>query len=265
MNNAIGKLLILINLIGSVVLLSWASVLFLRPVDWGWEEPGKVWGKSPEGKKEPNERIASKIDERLAGYAKLREVRRMAVAGVAPAEARLSELEGKFGHNHLVYEAELERLLWGEGKKDEKISIVEIAYNKEDGTPVLQNPVWGVPDLTKGTLVADVNKPYVAYLAERDAKAKEILAALERVKKIQLKHGQLTLGLIGKDGKPGLYALRERESEDQRRLEEELEHLRPVWVTHLYNAQLLRGRRERLEKQVIELGGDPSSVRLSLK
>jgi hypothetical protein len=266
MSNAIGKILILVNLTFSVVLLAWAVYLFARPVDWGWQEPGKVWGKSPEGKKEPNERIASKVDERLAAYAKLREIRGPAVAAATAAEGRLAEVEGRFGWNHIYYEGRLNELLWGKGTKGkdgkEALEIYETAYNK-DGTPVLQGGFAGVPKHDR--LVPDATMPYVAYLAERDAKSKEVVDVLVEISKGLARHGELTTRLIGKDGKPGYYALREHEAQEQRKYAEELDHLRPVWVSELYNAQLMRGRRGLLEMRVIELGGDPSRVRLSVK
>src|SRR5439155_15535155 len=67
--NSVGKALVLINLVLSIVLMTWALILIVQPVDYAWKEPRKVWVTSPpEGKKERSERIASRIDERVAGH-----------------------------------------------------------------------------------------------------------------------------------------------------------------------------------------------------
>lgn len=261
--NYLGKSLVLINLALAVVFMTWALVLFVQPVDWGWKEPRKVWGNPPDGKKEPNERVASKIDERAAAYKILREVRAAAVASAKVAEDRLRQYEGQFGKNRVFYNNELARL---EGKPEgapEKIVVNEVKYNKDGKPALVQGKEWAGPVLDQ--LVPDVTKSYQAYLLDLSARAEQMKNVTARITKVQGEQKQLTERLNGvhKGGKvvePGYYDLLEDEALAQTKLKEELEYLQPLWVMELYNAQLLRGRRRGLEKRMVELGGDPSSV-----
>jgi hypothetical protein len=263
MNN-FGKALVLVNLVLSLMLLAWALLLLIRPVDYAWKEPRKMWGPGAEGKKEPNELIASQIDERVAGYEKLREARKAAFKWAQQAEKKLAQVSGGFGYNHLTYLLEAERLWDAPGS----IPIKEIRYNK-DGTLAVRNvpgrwwelPVWDQP-------VPGVDKSYTKYLLDLWKKAKEIEAVNKTIAKLHDQQKQVTLrlnGERGKDGKivePGYYDLLEAEADASRKLKEELEYLQPLWVMELYNASLLRDRRKGLEKRIVELGGDPSQIQL---
>jgi hypothetical protein len=257
--NFLGKFLVLINLALALVLLAWAVLLFTQPVDLGWKEPRKAWGGSPEGKKEPNEVIAARIDERAAGYKILREVRAAAVANAKLAEDRLRPYEGQFGANRVYYNRQLQHLESGQGQ----IQVAEVKYNK-DGTPALfQGKEWAPPVLDR--LVPEVTKSYKTYLDELFATAEKMKNVAAQIAKVQGEQKKLTERLNGvhKDGKvvePGYYDLLEDEAVAQQKLKAEIEYLQPLWVVELYNAQLLRGRRQGLEKRMRELGGDPSSV-----
>jgi hypothetical protein len=264
MTNQVGKALVLVTLVLSVVLMTWALILVVQPVDYGWKEPRKVWATSPEGKKEPNERIAAKIDERVAGYEKLREARANAVAWARKAAENLAKANGGFGYNHLHYQREAERLWQAPGT----IPFAEIKYNK-DGTLALKRtpgkewdmPIWDQP-------VPGVDKSYMQYLLDLWKKAKEIEAVSKRIAKGHELQEKLTVrlnGVRGKDGKvvePGYYDLLELEAEKKKKLREQVEYEQPLWVVELFNAQYLRERRQRLEKRLIELGEDPSRIQL---
>jgi hypothetical protein len=258
--NFLGKFLVLINLALALVLLAWALVLFLQPVDLGWKEPRKAWsGTSADGKKEPNELIASRIDERAAGYKILREDRAAAVANAKVAEDHLKQYEGKFGANRVYYNREFARLEGAPGQ----IQVAEVKYNK-DGTPALiGGKEWSAPVLDQ--LVPEATKSYKTYLDELFATAEKMKHVAAQIAKVQGEQKKLTERLNGvhKDGKvvePGYYDLLENEAVAQQKLKAEIEYLQPLWVVELYNAQLLRGRRQGLEKRLKELGGDPSSV-----
>jgi hypothetical protein len=118
--------------------------------------------------------------------------------------------------------------------------------------PILDQPVPGA------------EKSYTSYLVDLWAKAKEIEAVSKEIAKLHDLQEKLTIrlnGVRGKDGKlvePGYYDLLESEAEAQKKLREELEYLQPLWVMELFNAQYLRGRRQGLEKRLMELGEDPS-------
>jgi hypothetical protein len=264
MNN-IGKALVLVNVALSLVLLAWAVILIAQPVDYGWKEPRKVWVTTPpEGKKEPNELIAAQIDERVAGYEKLREARGNAVAWAKQAAANLARVQGGFGYNHREYRREAERL-WG------KLGTIPIAeIRKPDGTYAFRKdvpgkewkmPLWDQP-------VPGVDRSYKQYVDDLGKKAKEIEAVSKRMGTVHDLQAKLTIqlnGVHGKEGKvvePGYYDLLETEAQEQKRLREELEYLKPLWVMELFNADFLRARRQGLEKRLLELGEDPSSVLL---
>jgi hypothetical protein len=262
--NSVGKALVLINLVLSIVLMTWALILIVQPVDYAWKEPRKVWVTSPpEGKKEPSERIASRIDERVAGYEKLREARGNAVAWARKTAKDLAQVQGGFGYNHLAYRREAERLWQAPGT----IAIEEI--RKPDGTYTVKRvpgqlwemPIWDQP-------VPGVDKSYTQYLLDLWKTAKETEEVSKRIGTLHGQQEKLTVqlnGVRGKDGKvvePGYYDLLETEAEAYKKLREALEYEKPLWVMELLNAQYLRERRQRLEKRLLELGEDPSSVLL---
>ena len=262
--NHVGKALVLINLALSVVLMTWALILIVQPVDYGWKEPRTVWVTSPpEGKKESNERVAAKIDERVAGYEKLREARANAVAWALQAADKLAKVQCGFGYNHRAYRREAKRL-WEEPGT---IPIFEI--RKPDGTYASKfdprkewdRPLWDQP-------VPGVGKSYTQYLVDLWKKAKEIEEVSKRIGTVHDQQEKLTVrlnGVRGKDGKvvePGYYDLLETEAQAYKKLREEMEYLKPLWVMELFNADFLRTRRQGLEKRLLELGEDPSSVLL---
>jgi hypothetical protein len=291
--NNVGKLLVLLHLAVSIVVLCWAVMLFIQPVDWGWKEPRKAWHDPPEGKKEPaNERVASRIDERVAAWGKLQENRARAMAAVKKAEKPLKDMEMGFAENHLYYAKELKRLESAE-KIDPKEGIAEVQFIPKDGRPQLKPPApWGLPTFGKPltTKVEDkevpLDKSYAGYLADLLAKLKDIQQVQEKIGGRVDKDGNLVLDDKGKpvkegwinklkaitlrlngehddEGKlkePGLYVLVEAEAEAQRKVREELDYLQPIWVTALYNAQLFRARRHQLEERLTKLGVSPSSV-----
>jgi hypothetical protein len=256
--NHLGKGLVLVNLAISIVLLTWALILFVQPVDWGWKEARKAWGAgAPEGK---NERIAAKIDERTAAYTQMRNVRGMVVARVQPAEAALAQTEGHFGYNHLFYRWEMKRLAEEKGP----VKVAAVQYNKDGSVATEGNKPWGRP--AQGPAVNGIEKSYAAYLEDLKAKDKELKTKSKALAGVLDKQEKLTVQLNGvhdKDGKvvePGLYDLLEEQAQLQSKLKAEREHQQPLWVYELYSAQLLRSRRLGLEKRLRELGEDPSRV-----
>jgi hypothetical protein len=258
--NRLGKALVLVNLTISLIVLTWALILFVRPVDWGWKEARRLWSAAPEGKKEANERVPSKIDERVAAYKELRGVRGSVLARVPAAEKRVDELTGHFGYNHLKYAEEMDRLA-----RDKKPIVIKgVTYNKDGSIATQANKIYGLPLLSEA--VPGVDKSYASYLDELDARGKAMKKVAEALADILGKQEKLTAQLNGvrdKGGKvvePGLYDLLEEQAQEQARLKAELDYLQPLWVYELYNAQLLRARRRGLEKRLIELGEDPSRV-----
>jgi hypothetical protein len=116
----------------------------------------------------------------------------------------------------------------------------------------------------KKPIAAD--KSHVAYLVDLDALVKQTRELAEKTEKVTEKKEKLTVQLNGvrdKDGKvlrKGIYHLLDVETEYQNKLKEELDYLRPLWVRELYNADLLRQRRDGLVRRLKELGEQPSEI-----
>lgn len=295
MNN-LGKTLVVVNLLLSVLGLGWAVAVVTSPVDWGKKEAARAWANPGEGK---NERLAAKIDERLALRVRLSEDRQRALARVKLAEEAVRKAEAHFGYNHLAYVYELARLEAGQGAaKDPRTAYLvaagvlskeaagkgefvvrEIKFLPDGSAAVNPNAAHGLPVFEK--IVPGLEKPYAAYLKDYydlvgEAKLNDkgeieiikpgLIGQLHKDNAGWLaKKEKLTEWLNGvrvgdKVIKPGLYDLQEQEAEIQRRLREELTYLQPMWVRELYNAQLLRSRRMGLEKRLRELGVSPESV-----
>ncbi len=298
MNN-LGKTLVLINLVLSILLLSWAALLVLHPVDWGWAEPRKAFGSA--GEKKDNERIASKIDERIAAYSKFHEAKQLALPNVQPAQDRLNQSAHYLGFNRRLYRAELARLdrpnipaqdlalaavLTGAKKPPAQFEVRSVKLDPKGQLALQPDQPWGHPVLDKVVLVevftaagkpdkAKIEKPYSVYLTELADRMREVrevslrITGDEKAKQEGLtqKLKKQTVWLNGlfdeKDGKllePGLYQLLDMETDLQRKVLAELEALQPLWVSELRNADQLRLRRQSLEKRLIELGVNPSEV-----
>src|SRR5262249_10521790 len=105
--NALGKTLVLIHLVLAMLLLAWASVLFLQPVDWGWKEARRAYAGET---KKANERVAARIDLRVAAYGKLAEAKFAALGRAKQAQATRAEAEQFFGYNHRLYQQVLTAL-----------------------------------------------------------------------------------------------------------------------------------------------------------
>jgi hypothetical protein len=292
--NKLGKTLVLVNLVFSVLLLSWAVALFFQPVDWGWQEPRKVYGAGGETK--DNERLASRIDERLAAYPRYVEAAQLALASLKPAQEALDETQKHLGFNRRLHRAELARLerpglpadqvalaamLSPDVKQPAKFEPVRAVKYSPNGLLALAGDrPWGWPILDKVVEVEvftaagkpqklKIDRPFSEYLTDL---GKTIQAVEDVSLRLTGKDGLLeklqkqTVWLNGRhDDKgqliePGVYQLLDMETAHQRKLREELDHLQPLWVRELYNAQLLRARRESLEQRLRELGVNPSEV-----
>jgi hypothetical protein len=266
--NHLGKGLVLATLALSVMLLVWAVGLFASPVDLGMKEPRRAWRDAAEPKgDQPNERLASQIDQRAAALRRQVEGRAQAEKRLPPAQKRLKAAEGKFAYNHQVYRNVMYYLAQS---KDPKVEIKEVVYDKDGRLVLVPDAPWGFPAFSEKPLKG-VTRSHAAYLAEvndvqaqMDQAIKSSLEQLESLKKITV---QLT-GVRDEKGMvqtPGFYDLLEEEAKAQKALREEMQYLEPLWFQELSNAQLLRARREGLEKRLRELGEDPYKVVPPLK
>src|SRR5262245_14697455 len=139
MNN-LGKSLVLVNLALSLLGLGWAVAAFLSPVDWGRTEARKA----PHN---PSERVAAKIDERLAMLEHVKKQVKPAVDRPAQAQARVSAAEGAFGSNHLWYVKELDRLRFSPA--DVKVEVKEVKVGPDGMPSVSAAQPYGVPVMDK--------------------------------------------------------------------------------------------------------------------
>ncbi len=258
--NSLGKGLVLVNLAFSVIFLTWALLLILNPVDWGWKEARKAYGGEPKG---GNERIAARIDERIASYGRFALAKYDALARAKEAQAALVRVQPALGANHLFYNEKLDLLEKPLAKEAKSIDIKEVQYNKDGRVALEKNWPWGKPVLG---VPVKADRPYPTYLSELEAKAKEVQDLTAEIDRLTDDKKTYTIKLNGTradDGKmveSGYYQLQELETELQRKLRDELAYLQPVWVENLRNADLFRNRRADLEKRLRELGVEPSSL-----
>jgi hypothetical protein len=244
--NRVGKGLVLVHTVASIVALAWAAGLFLQFTDWGWKEPRAELGF----------RIPSEYDKRAAAFKEAITARDIAVTALVPARLALREAQERFPQNHLFYEKELVRLR----SATEPIEVKAIA--KDAGPIVLDTPgkPLGVPVFDKK--IEGITKSLDAYAADLkkinadiDNEVKEIRAWTEKARTI-------TILLDGKDdtGKAapntvGIYALLEGEKKAQDQARFEKDYLQPIWANARRDAETFVSRRAGLEQTLNELRG----------
>ncbi len=240
MVNNLGKSLVLFQVALSTILVTWATAIFLSPIDWGKREASKAWHDPAEGKQTPvNERVAAEIDKHMVAHRNAINAKRAAKARYEQAEKRFAGFEGKFATNHLEYVQILDRLdgvrMDGLGKAAPvKPADFNDVKNAADGSVALVGGMpWGLP--VRDTAVPGT-KSYTEYLADLAAKMNEITGVLEKIDKLVKQKETITIRLNGlkddkgKQLKPGLYQLIEGESLAQRKLIDELSYFEPLWV-----------------------------------
>jgi hypothetical protein len=287
--NAIGKMLVLINLALSLLMLGWALTVYFHPIDWGHNMPRKAYLDPPKSKSdaEPNVRKAPEAAKHLAALQRDVNARPRAEANLDRALRNRDSLRRIFAKNHLEYVAEVEKLERGGrrgwSRRWDDIEIRELKYDDNTGLLVLEPrgmtvlDAAGAPELDdkKNPVVDDnrriggvvydkvlptVNKSYAAYAAELDQVLMDIKATSERIKGWIEKEEKLTVRVNGtrdKAGKfivPGYYDLYDLEKLAQARLGKEIEYVQPLWVRELVNAQLLLERSRALRRRLQELG-----------
>ncbi len=235
--NHLGKGLVLVHLIISVLALTWAAALFLQFTDLGWKEP----------RQDLDLRVPSEFDKRAAA---LRESYRV-LAGAAPflknSQKTLAEVEPQRAQNYLWYQQELARLR----SAPNPIEVKEIKYDQ--GLVVLDTPgkPYGRPEL--GAKIDGLEKSQEAYENVLKKLHQEIGDTLKETSACLDKQKDLTEKLNGKGEKgklekKGLYVLLENEKKAQDQVRFEKEYLTPDWVSALKEADALRQRRQRLQR-----------------
>lgn len=237
MFNTLGKTLVMIHVVASLLAMTAAAGIYLQQIDWGWKEPRKYL----------EQRVPSEIDKRAAALEEAYKGLALVVPELKPAQEQLRAAEGRFGPNHLYYVKELARL-----RRDQKPIKPVKEIKMKDGRPVLDVPVIGRPEYDKDdSLIA---KSYQSYRGDLGALRGEIKKVEEEIAALVSQEKELTLKLIGeKDDmgkvvRPGLYELKEIERRRATQVQFEIDYLKPRWLDTLNEAQSFRERRVDLEE-----------------
>jgi hypothetical protein len=251
--NRLGKLLVFLNLVFSVVALSWAAGVYLQFVDWGWKEP----------RVELDRRVPSELDKRIAALTESMKAadlvypdpRTYPDPGKKPldplkiAQDNLANAQKRFADNHLFYTRELARLRLDPNPID--IKGVKLPSN-----PALDSPTIGKPVLDEAN--PDIDQSWAKYVADLHDKQKEIKKVSDDIDKEIAEQKKITLWLNDdvRDKeivKKGLYTLLKEETDLQTQIKFERDYIQPQWVEALETLSIHKERRIRLEKRLDEL------------
>jgi len=243
--NRLGKILVVLNTVISLVALSWTLGLFFQITDWGWKEPRSELGL----------RVPSEYDKRTAAFRDAVKARDAVVPALKPAQASLREAEESFPQNHLFYKAELARL---ESSPDP----IEVKYVKKTGPLVLDTPGKSIGKPVLEEKVEGITKSYDAYRAELKKINEENDAEIKSIRGWTDKAQAITFILNGKDdtnkavkNTMGVYALLDVEKKAQDQAKFEKEYLEPIWAATLQEADLYNNIRDRLQESLNRLRG----------
>jgi hypothetical protein len=242
--NRLGKLLVLLNLAMSLLFLALALSIFFQAIDFGWKEARKELGS----------RVASEIDKRAAALAGAQRTVALLAPVLRNSQENLTEIEPFLGNNHHWYREQLKLLR--SASKD--IAVKEIRFGS-DGAAEVDGPKG--KRLGKTVLDAplpDVTKSYASYVAELDAKQKEIDMADGEIRKLVKEEEELTFKLNGtaekgKAGKLGLYALLEKEADAQANIYFEKEYIQRLLANVQQEHDLYIGRQRQLEQTLARM------------
>jgi hypothetical protein len=237
----LGKILVLLNVLLSVLCLVFALGVFTNSINWGWK---------PEfHRQEFGTKVASELDKRKATLQDLAESRKRYSAAWLTARAKMIKSEANIAKDQLRYVKEVERIESGKESK-----IAEITTKNENQWLTEKNKKIGQP-LFQGNLT----KSYEGYRTEIAGLTKEITDMKEKILAIILdKEKDFTEKLIGKEEKKGkrekgLYALIRLEEEIQHRAEEEIKDLRDIYVQEQVDSELYLRRQRSLRLRLRQL------------
>jgi hypothetical protein len=245
--NTLGKTLVFVQLIFSVLAGTFAAGIYMQRIDFGWKEP----------RKDLYLRVPSEIDKRTAAVQEALRAKDMSMSLLKTAQADRGNAEPRYWTNHAWYRQQLARLRSDPNPIDAKevkmlqgIIQVDTPPDKPRfGKPILENPVPGI------------QKSYDKYVEDLNAKQKEIDKVEESIKQIAVQERDITYKLTGKDadGKLvtfGLYALLVDEKKRQEQMKFETDYLQPLWVEALDRAELFLERKLRLERTLAGMTGN---------
>ena len=233
MINVIGKFLVLIHVLLSLLALTWAGAILLQFVDWGWKQP----------RLDISERVPSELDKRIAAVSEAKKAMDMALPPLKKSQDAWHAAMDRYGVNHLFYRDELERLEKAAGA----LTVNEI--NFKDGNPAA------------GPKVDDIDRSLVKYQEELAQLQQDIDKLVAEHRDTTDKAKLITMQLNGMDAKGnktkvGLYDLLELEAQAQSRIRFEKDYIQPQWAEALKSAQDFLERHERLHEAVKRLKSD---------
>jgi len=236
----LGKILVLLTVLLSVLCLVFALGVFTNSINWGWKPEFQ--------RQEFGTKVASEIDKRKATLQDLAESRKRFSAAWLTARAKMIKSEANIAKDQLRYVDEVNRIQEGTDSK-----IAEITTKKENKWLTEKNKKIGQP-LFQG----DLTKSYIKYRNEIEALTTEITEMKEKILAIVNKEKDYTEKLIGKEEKKGkrekgLYALIRLEEEIQHRAEEEIKDLRDIYVQEQVDSELYLRRQRSLRLRLRQL------------
>jgi hypothetical protein len=250
MMNSIGKGLVLIYTMFSIMGLMLAIVIYFEFIDWGRAEPRVLRGEPTKGSSGSNDmRIASEYEKSKVMFDYALSGRNLVVPPMAPAEQGLHEAEQRFAQNHLYYVAELKKLREDPG-------IIEVKALPAEGIPT-DTPGKAIGKPIPSVKIAELDrslKTYNEILKMEQDKIKPIEDAIYNPTDggITKKNSDLSFVLTGKDdtGKKkqhGLFDLIDLEFNTRQRLLEEFAYVQPEWASVVEEARRFSARRVSLE------------------
>jgi hypothetical protein len=247
MINFLGKSLVFIHTLISLLAMTWAAGLFLQFSDWGWKEPHQELDGT---------KIASEFDKSSAALKQALRGRDLTVPFAAPAYKALIAVEERFPGQHLYYIEELEKLRGAPRPK--KPALVE--YKENIAVMTVKSPAGPLDKTGLEDKVEGLDKSLVAYRADLETVKEKNVEKEKEYEKVVEKSAEVTYQLTGKDdtgkktsGNIGLYDLLDAEYQFLTEARKERDELKPIWAETLNEADNYSRRREVLERSLDRL------------
>jgi hypothetical protein len=244
MMNFIGKGLVLVHTLFSLLGLGLALVIFYEFVDWGRSEPRVSRGEPTKSGTSIDTRIPSEFDKSKVMFDDAVAGRNLVITPMVPAEDAWHQVEDRLAQNHLYYVAELRKVRTGDGQ-------IEVKGFSADGIPT------DAPGKRFGKAIPDaridgLDKPLSAYRRELDDELKKLDPIEKQIAEWAEKNQEITYQLTGKDaqGKKvchGIFELINIEFQNQQLARMERDGTHPRWATVVEEARRYGARRDSLE------------------
>jgi hypothetical protein len=238
-----GKTLVLLTVALSLAFCGYAVVVFMYPIDWGWDPK-----YAP---KEGGQTVPSRFTQRDEALKKLAQAKAAAIADWAAASHRLALAETDVAQRQYEYAQALARVQAGP-------DIIIRDLQKTRAGDYEKDPDTGRPVF--GDKVGD--KTFAGYLKELNEVLGQIEQARKKVTTMLTQEAELTEQLNGKTDpdtmkktSKGLYDLIAHEVSVRKQAEAELEELQPGYFQELVDSQLFLDRQKQLLERIKELEG----------